>query len=53
LDLIPDTDTPADQYRALLEVSESISLNRDLPGLFADLAPRLHRVVRFEYLNLW
>lgn len=36
----------------MLEVSESISLNRDLPGLFADLARRLGRVVRFDYLNL-
>ncbi|MFN7997210.1 MAG: sigma 54-interacting transcriptional regulator [Bryobacteraceae bacterium] len=46
------TGQPADQYRALLEVIESISLNRDLPGLFHDLAQRLHRVVRFDYLNL-
>ena len=52
MDLLHDTDTAVDQYRALLEVSESIALNRDLPGLFQDLAQRLHRVVRFEYLNL-
>ena len=52
MDLLHDTDTAVDQYRALLEVSESIALNRDLPVLFQDLAQRLHRVVRFEYLNL-
>jgi formate hydrogenlyase transcriptional activator len=52
LDLIHDTEAAVDQYRALLEVSDSISLNRDLPGLFHDLAQRLHRVVRFDYLNL-
>ena len=52
MDLLHDTDTAVDQYRALLEVSESIALNRDLPGLFQDLAQRLHRVVRFDYLNL-
>src|SRR5581483_5801259 len=46
------TGQPVDQYRALLQVIESISLNRDLPGLFHDLAERLHRVVRFDYLNL-
>ena len=27
-------------------------MNRDLPGLFSDLAQRLHRVVLFDYLNL-
>ena len=42
----------AGQYRALLDVSESISLHRDLPALFEDLAQRLHRVVSFEYLNM-
>jgi formate hydrogenlyase transcriptional activator len=46
------TDAAADRYRALLDVSESISRNRDLPALFEDLAQRLHRVVLFDYLNL-
>ena len=40
------------QHQALLEVSESIALHRDLGELFHDLAQRLHRVVRFDYLNL-
>ena len=52
LDLTPDADATVDQYRALLDVSESISRNRDLAALFEDLALRLHRVVRFDYLNL-
>jgi len=46
------TDTAVDQYRALLDVAESISRNRDLPALFEDLAQRLRGVVAFEYLNL-
>lgn len=50
--LTPDTDAAADQYRALLDVAESISLNRDLPALFEDLAHRLRGVVLFDYLNL-
>ena len=52
MDLTHDPDAAGDRYRALLEVSESISRNRDLPGLFDDLAQRLHRVVRFDYVNL-
>ena len=47
-----ETDTAVDQYRALLDVAESISRNRDLPALFEDLAQRLRGVVPFEYLNL-
>src|ERR1700685_2657140 len=40
------------QHRALLEVAEAISQHRDLGELFHELAERLHRVVKFEYLNL-
>lgn len=40
------------QFETLLEVSESIAHHRDLGALFHDLAPRLHRVVQFDYLNL-
>jgi formate hydrogenlyase transcriptional activator len=40
------------QYQALLEVSEAIASNRDLDRLFHDLAPRLHRVVQFDFANL-
>ena len=42
----------ASQYQALLEVSESISLHRDLNALFHDLAERLHRVAEFDFLTL-
>ncbi len=52
MDFTTDTGTLVDRYRALLDVSESISANRDLPGLFEDLAQRLRNVVRFDYLNL-
>ena len=37
---------------ALLAVSESIALHRDLPALFHDLALRLPGVVSFDFLNL-
>jgi formate hydrogenlyase transcriptional activator len=40
------------KYSALLEVAEAIVSHRDLPTLFHDLAGRLHRVVRFDYLGL-
>jgi formate hydrogenlyase transcriptional activator len=52
LDLPPAAEDAVDRYRALLDVSESIALNRDLPALFEDLAQRLHGVVTFDYLNL-
>ena len=40
------------RYEALLEVSEVISLHRDLPTLFHDLAQRLHTVVNFDFIKL-
>jgi formate hydrogenlyase transcriptional activator len=40
------------QLEALLEVSEAIALQRDLPALFHDLAVRLHSVVEFDFLTL-
>ncbi|HXV78427.1 MAG TPA: sigma 54-interacting transcriptional regulator [Candidatus Binatia bacterium] len=40
------------QYHALLEISEAIASHRDLDQLFHDLAPRLHRVVQFDFVNL-
>ena len=40
------------QYQALLEISEAIASHRDLEQLFHDLAPRLHPVVRFDFMNL-
>src|SRR5580700_3778347 len=40
------------QLEALLEVSEAIAHQRDLPALFHDLAARLHSVIEFDYLSL-
>ena len=40
------------QYRALLQVSESIALNRDLPDLIRDLSVRLKTAVQFDYISL-
>jgi formate hydrogenlyase transcriptional activator len=40
------------QYLTLLEVSESIVSHRELTELFHDLAPRLHRAVQFDFINL-
>lgn len=41
-----------DQYRALLQVSESIAVNRGLPDLIRDLSVRLKDAVEFDYINL-
>jgi formate hydrogenlyase transcriptional activator len=40
------------QLEALLEVSEAITRQRDLPALFHELAARLHSVIDFDYLAL-
>src|SRR5260221_643925 len=40
------------QLEALLEVSEAIAQQRDLPALFHDLAARLHTVIDFDFLTL-
>lgn len=45
-------DTITEQYRTLLEVSESISAHHDLTELFHDLAQRLPRVLQFSSLVL-
>src|SRR5881296_1085980 len=45
-------ETLAEQYQALLEVSEAIAVHRDLPSLFHDLVQRLHHVVNFEYMRM-
>jgi formate hydrogenlyase transcriptional activator len=41
-----------EQYRALLEISESIATHRDLPALFHAIAQRLHRLVTFDFIGL-
>ncbi len=42
----------ADQYQALLDIAESISMHRDLSQLIHDLAGKLRRVIPFDYINL-
>jgi formate hydrogenlyase transcriptional activator len=41
------------QLEALLEVSEAIAQQRDLPVLFHELAARLHSVIDFDFLTLF
>ncbi|MBI2359882.1 MAG: sigma 54-interacting transcriptional regulator [Deltaproteobacteria bacterium] len=48
----PQAKALARQYQTLLEVSEAIASHRDLNRLFRDLAPRLHGVVHFDFVNL-
>src|SRR5262245_29164299 len=42
----------AQQYQALLGVSESIASHRDLDGLFQELAKLLPQVVPFDFISL-
>jgi formate hydrogenlyase transcriptional activator len=48
----PERVTAVEQYRALLEISESIATHRDLPALFHAIAQRLHRLVTFDFIGL-
>jgi len=41
-----------ERYRALLQVSESIAVHRDLTALFRSLAALLHRLVTFDFICL-
>jgi formate hydrogenlyase transcriptional activator len=45
-------ESPVSEYQALLEVSESIAMHRDLNALFHDLAARLHPIIEFDFLSL-
>ena len=45
-------ETLAEQYQALLEVAEAISDHRDLHELCRDLAQRLPRVLRVNFVGL-
>src|SRR5712671_5813854 len=47
-----ETHAVLEQHRALLAVSEAIVSHRDLAALIHDLAGRLQRVVRFDYVGL-
>lgn len=44
-------ETLAEQYHALLEVSQAISVHRDIRELFRDLAQRLPPVVPFDFIH--
>ena len=48
----PEGVSAVEQYRALLEISESIATHRDLPALFHAIAQRLHRLVTFDFIGL-
>ena len=48
--LIRRDDSLEQRYQALLEISESITTQRDLEELFRQLAKSLHRVVVFDFL---
>ncbi len=48
----PERTSAVEQYRALLEISESIATHRDLPALFHAIAQRLHRLVTFDFIGL-
>ena len=48
----PERASAVEQYRALLQISESIATHRDLPALFHAIAERLHRLVTFDFIGL-
>ena len=48
----PSNIAAVERYRALLQVSESIASDRDLPELFRSLAALLHRLVTFDFICL-
>ena len=50
--LEPSNPSTIERYRALLQVSESIASDRDLPDLFRSLAALLHRLVTFDFICL-
>ncbi len=45
-------ETLAERYQALLEVAQAISAHRDLDELFREIAQRLPRVVRVNFVGL-
>jgi hypothetical protein len=51
-DVVDSSQLRLEQYRALLQVSESISINRHLPDLIRDLSVRLKDAVQFDYISL-
>ncbi len=43
---------PVESYEALLEAIETLTRHEDLPTLFHELAPRLKRVVPFDFISV-
>ncbi len=48
----PSNSETVERYRALLQVSESIASDRDLPELFRSLSTLLRRLVTFDFICL-
>ena len=51
-DVVEPSQLRLEQYRALLQVSEAIAVNRQLPDLIRDLSVRLQEAVHFDYISL-
>ena len=51
-DVVDPSQLRLEQYRALLQVSEAIAVNRHLPDLIRDLSVRLQDAVQFDYISL-
>jgi formate hydrogenlyase transcriptional activator len=51
-DVVDPSQLRLEQYRALLQVSEAIAVNRHLPDLIRDLSVRLQEAVQFDYISL-
>src|SRR5262245_58235799 len=48
-----ESDRLLEQYRILLEISQSILLHENLPDLIWDLSVRLPKVLRFDFISLF
>ena len=51
-DVVDPSQLRLEQYRALLQVSEAIAVNRHLPDLIRDLSIRLQDAIQFDYISL-
>jgi formate hydrogenlyase transcriptional activator len=51
-DVVDPSQLRLEQYRALLQVSEAIAVNRNLSDLIRDLSGRLQEAVQFDYISL-
>src|SRR5262245_19604033 len=51
-DVLDPSQLRLEQYRALLQVSEAIAVNRNLSDLIHDLSGRLQEAAQFDYISL-